>query len=101
RGALMALMDPYINAIHLALLQKTDQTQVKPIEREERTRVVKEGLEGLSRSEVADILADANAVGRIHRRIWHSPSEELSPVWIEHMRAFANMRSISPEVSKE
>ena len=91
-GLSEAVLDPYINAIHVSLLR---EKKLNPVYAEQfemlgvgsakiRGLVEKfltEGPEKIAREERLLIMADANAMEWLHEQIWLRPGATLAPWW--------------------
>ncbi|MFZ4396811.1 MAG: glucans biosynthesis glucosyltransferase MdoH [Kiritimatiellia bacterium] len=84
RGFMQVILDPLVNAVHVALLRqrggKTDH-EVGGYYRLLMERVLKEGPAALSRREQMALLLHPGVVADLHSRIWLLPDRELAPWW--------------------
>ena len=82
-GLLQALLDPYINALHVSLLRQ--RQRVTPESRDYldnlRKRLVKEGPDALSRRELSALMYDPDVMTRLHYDLWSASGEGISPWW--------------------
>ena len=78
-GFSRAVVDPYLNAIHVSLLdQPADaQTSVKALSE----ILVAEGPASLADKDLKAILQDGDTLLKLHRRIWASELLSLAPWW--------------------
>lgn len=89
-GLLQAVLDPYINAVHVCLLR---QRRSVPEESRERMQALREQLlaEGPARLTPAEkhlLLLDQESMIWLHRTLWASPSEALHSWWQLAMRQY-------------
>lgn len=84
RGFMQVILDPLVNAVHVALLRqrggKTDH-EVGGYYRLLMERVLKEGPAALSKREQMALLLHPGVVADLHSRIWLLPDRELAPWW--------------------
>jgi membrane glycosyltransferase len=99
-GLADAVLDPYVNAIHVSLLrekrQNPDYAQAlaelgvgKPEVRSLCEKLLAAGPEGLQRTEKLLILSDAEVLIWLHRQAWLRPSGTLARWWQEQIRQYA------------
>ena len=90
-GILQAVLDPYVNAVHLSLLRERGGLE-KPALLDRfgpmRERLLREGPNSLSRKEKLALLQDPQSLQEMHRELWSRPSTELAPWWREAMRQY-------------
>lgn len=90
-GLLQAVLDPYVNAVHLALLRERDQ---KPDANAElrfsplRQRLLREGPQALAAREKNALLLDADSMASLHRELWSSPADNLAEWWRAAIRSY-------------
>jgi membrane glycosyltransferase len=99
-GLAAAVLDPYVNAIHVTLLR---EKQMNPIYAEHLTRIgagsdaVRElgekllavGPEKLKASERLAVMADQRVMVWLHQQAWLRPEEKLAPWWKAMIREFS------------
>jgi membrane glycosyltransferase len=96
-GVAEAVLDPYVNAIHVSLLREKrlnpdyDQalTQLgvgKPEVRALAEKLLVEGPSALSGKEKLLVLADGDTMSWLHRQTWLRPSQHLAPWWQKAIR---------------
>ncbi len=87
-GFSRAVVDPYLNAIHVSLLDQPADAQ--PVMAKELSEIlVTEGPASLSEKDLKAILQDGETLLKLHRRIWASELLTLAPWWrrvITHYR---------------
>jgi membrane glycosyltransferase len=99
-GIAEAVLDPYVNAIHVSLLREKRLNPVyaetlaqlgvgRPEARSLSEKLLAEGADALKPREKLLVLSDADAVLWLHRQAWLRPSETLSPWWQMMIRHYA------------
>ena len=99
-GLADAVLDPYVNAIHVSLLRerRLNPEQAAELERlgigHPQAQVLGEklltqGPEGLKREERLLVLSDPDTMSWAHRQAWLRPSETLAPWWQGVVRQYA------------
>jgi membrane glycosyltransferase len=95
-GLMQAVLDPYINAMHVALLR-----QRRPSEEAVewfgllRRRLLREGPEEFTVKETMALLLDAESMMWLHRELWACPDGELAEWWRLAMRQY-NVLTATP-----
>jgi membrane glycosyltransferase len=99
-GLAMAVLDPYVNAVHVSLLR---EKQLNPVYAEhfkrlgtgtEAARALGEkllaaGPEKLQPAERVIVLADEAVMVWLHQQAWLRPEEKLAPWWKAMIREFS------------
>jgi len=82
-GILLAMLAPYANSVHTALLRRSRaRTQHKEEYLEAlSTRLLSGGPDALDRREMMALLWNADALAALHRRLWRAREDELHPWW--------------------
>jgi membrane glycosyltransferase len=98
-GLLQAVLDPYVNAVHLSLLR--DRERVEPaatLEKfaELRERLLREGPGVLSRAEKLSVLQHADSLALLHQELWSRPEADLSPWWRLAIRQYNVVSPVPP-----
>lgn len=95
-GLLQAVLDPYINAVHVAMLR-----QRRPSEESRdwfsllRHRLLFEGPGHLTTKETLALLLDAESMIWLHEELWKQPSSALAEWWRLAMRQY-NVLTATP-----
>lgn len=97
-GLVMAVTDPYINALHITLLH---EKQLNPTYAEElvrlrssarqqelAARLISHGPAALTRQEQLLVLSDPDLMNQLHKAVWLGSGRELAPVWQQTIRRF-------------
>lgn len=82
-GFLQAVLDPYVNAVHVSLLRSKDDPPAKSRERFQLLRgiLIDEGPQALTPHERLSLLLDPESMHALHYEIWSSPSSRLAEWW--------------------
>ncbi len=100
-GLMQAVLDPYVNAVHLALLRERDQAPVAAAEERFaplRERLLREGPGALTPRDKLALLLDADSMAVLHRDLWSLPAERLSDWWRTAIRAY-NVLAPAPQTA--
>jgi len=95
-GLLQAVLDPYVNAMHVALLR-----QRRPSEESRewfallRHRLLADGPDKLTAKEKMALLLDAESMISLHEELWRQPGPALAKWWRLAMRQY-NVLTASP-----
>ena len=95
-----AVLDPYVNAIHVSLLREKQMNPEyreallklgvgQPNVRELAEKLLGQGPEALTTPEKMLILSDAEVVPWLHRQAWIRPSKALAGWWQAAIRKYA------------
>lgn len=88
-GLLQAVLDPYVNAVHVAMLR-----QRRPSEESRdwfsllRHRLLSEGPSQLTQKEKLALLLDAESMIWLHEELWKQPGAALAEWWRLAMRQY-------------
>jgi membrane glycosyltransferase len=85
RGVIAAVVDPYVNGVHVSLLEHSD---LKEADEALAERCLTEGPAGLSKNELADLLYLAPAMLLMHRAVWLRPNEGIHNVWTQAVESY-------------
>jgi len=99
-GLAEAVLDPYVNAIHVSLLR---EKQLNPVYAEELARLgagseaaralgeklLAQGPDKLTAAERSLVMADAHTLVWLHQQAWLRPDELLAPWWKAMIREFS------------
>ncbi len=82
-GLLQAVLDPYVNAVHVSLLRGKDELPPASEERFVglREKLLAEGPAALSGGDRFALLLDADSMNALHDSLWSSPAARLAPWW--------------------
>jgi membrane glycosyltransferase len=95
-GLMQAVLDPYINAMHVALLrQRRTSDEVGEWFAQLRQRLLREGPAGFSTREKMALLLDPDSMIWLHRELWTRPSGALAEWWRLAIRQY-NVLTATP-----
>ena len=95
-GLLQAVLDPYINAMHVALLrQRRPGEEARGWFMQLRERLLRDGPDKLTAKEKMALLLDAESMIWLHEELWRQPSEALAEWWRLAMRQY-NVLTATP-----
>jgi membrane glycosyltransferase len=84
-GVVAAVVDPYVNGVHVSLLETGE---MNPVEEALAKRCLKEGPDALSKSDLAQLLYLAPAMLMMHRAVWLGLSDEVGAVWMRAVESY-------------
>ena len=85
RGIVAAIVDPYVNSVHVSLLEPSEWT---PAEEALAERCLALGPAGISKNEMSELLYLAPAMLMMHRAVWLRPVEGIHPVWTQAVDSY-------------
>ncbi len=85
RGIVAAVVDPYVNGVHVSLLEFAE---IKPADEALVERCLSEGPAGLSKNELSDLLYLGPAMLMMHRAVWLRPTEGMHSVWTQAVESY-------------
>lgn len=99
-GLARAVLDPYVNAIHVTLLREKQLNPVyaehfakigagTPAVQELGEKLLAAGPEKLNGSERLAVMADQRVMVWLHQQAWLRPEEKLAPWWRAMIREFS------------
>ena len=95
RGMVGAVVDPYVNGVHVSLLEHCELTPAEELLAE---RCLSEGPAGLSKNELSELLYLAPAMLMMHRAVWLRPAEGIHNVWTQAVESYRRRLDHSPSV---
>ncbi len=88
-GLLQAVLDPYVNALHVALLrQRKPSEEAREWFVQLRERLLREGPAKFATKEKMALLMDAESMIWLHRELWSCPAGSLAEWWRLAMRQY-------------
>lgn len=84
-GVFAAVVDPYVNGVHVSLLE---HCEMNPVEEALAKRCLKEGTEALSKSELSQLLYLTPAMLMMHRTVWLGLSDDVGPLWMRAVESY-------------
>jgi membrane glycosyltransferase len=95
-GLMQAVLDPYINAMHVALLrQRRPSAGAREWLATLQARLLREGPSRFTTKEKMALLLDSQSMIRLHRELWSLPSDALAEWWRLAMRQY-NVLAAAP-----
>jgi membrane glycosyltransferase len=95
-GMLQAVLDPYVNAVHVSLLrQRRPSEESRDYFAQLRTRLLREGPGAFTTKEKMALLLDAESMIWLHRELWRLPSHALAEWWRLAVRQY-NVLTAAP-----
>lgn len=89
-GLLLALLDPYVNALHISLLRQ--RASAPPRSRlyleAVRTRLIAQGPDTLTSREIKALLYNPDVMLRLHYDLWSASESSLAPWWALAIRQY-------------
>jgi len=95
-GLLQAVLDPYINAVHVSLLRhRKPSDESRDYFLQLRVRLLREGPSAFTTKEKMSLLLDAESMMWLHRELWRLPSQALAEWWRLAVRQY-NVLTAAP-----
>ena len=94
RGVIAAVVDPYVNGVHVSLLEHSAMTPAGELLAE---RCLSDGPGGLSKGEVSELLYLAPAMLMMHRAVWLRPAEGMHAVWTQAVESYRRRLDQAPD----
>ena len=95
-GILQAVLDPYVNAMHVALLRQRKQTtEAREWFTQLRERILRDGPARFTVKEKMALLMDAESMITLHRELWSCPADDLAEWRRLAMRQY-NVLTVAP-----
>ncbi|HVZ65280.1 MAG TPA: glucans biosynthesis glucosyltransferase MdoH [Lacunisphaera sp.] len=95
-GLLQAVLDPYVNAVHVSLLRQREGSHaVRTYFVRLRARLLAEGPLVLAHREKMALLLDADSMIWLHEQLWKEPADRLAAWWRLAMRQY-NVLTATP-----
>ncbi len=85
RGIIAAVVDPYVNGVHVSLL---DPAEISDAQRATAERCLAEGPGALSPQEWAELLYLGPAMLLMHRAVWLRPGEGIHATWTQAVDSY-------------
>jgi len=95
RGVVAAVVDPYVNGVHVSLLEHLEITAADEALAE---RCLSEGPGGLTKGELSELLYLAPAMLMMHRAVWLRPAEGIHSVWTQAVESYRRRLDQSPNL---
>jgi membrane glycosyltransferase len=85
RGVIGAVVDPYVNGVHVSLLEQSDLSASDEALAE---RCLALGPAGISKNELSELLYLAPAMLLMHRAVWLRPAEGMHSTWTRAVESY-------------
>ena len=85
RGIIAAVVDPYVNGVHVSLLEHSELQEAGKSLVE---RCLTHGPAGLTKNELSDLLYLAPAMLMLHRAVWLRSTEGIHSVWTRALQSY-------------
>jgi membrane glycosyltransferase len=92
-GILQAVLDPYVNAVHVSLLRAKDDPPAATEERFIllRAKLLREGPKALVPRDQMALLTDADSMHILHHEVWAAPAAHLAGWWQSALQHYARL----------
>ena len=92
-----ALLNPYVQAVHLSLVRQGSSTTETPVQSlaDLRERLIHEGPFAINAKEKVRLLWNGETVFWLHQELWGRPATRLHPIWNKLQADCRNCRLIS------
>jgi membrane glycosyltransferase len=95
-GLLQAVLDPYVNAVHVSLLrQRRPSEESRDYFLQLRVRLLRDGPAEFTTKEKMALLLDAESMIWLHRELWRVPAQSLAEWWRLAVRQY-NVLTTAP-----
>jgi len=84
-GVIAAVVDPYVNGVHVSLLEHSEMSDVAQSLAE---RCLTLGPTGISKNELSELLYLAPAMLMMHRAVWLRSVEGINSVWTNAVESY-------------
>jgi membrane glycosyltransferase len=84
-GVIAAVVDPYVNGVHVSLL---DQSELSPADEALAERCLALGPAGISKNELSELLYLSPAMLLMHRAVWLRSVEGIHSVWTQAVESY-------------
>ncbi len=83
-GVVAAMVDPYVNSVHVSLLDVTQEEH--PVSLVER--LLLEGPDALEKKELTTVMYSPAAMLAMHRSVWSLPFDQMHPSWCRAVESY-------------
>jgi membrane glycosyltransferase len=90
-GVIAAVVDPYVNGVHVSLLDASDPEEEH---QELAEMMLREGIGALKKEELANVLYHGPSVLAMHRAVWSRPFETLHASWRRAVESYRTRMEI-------
>jgi membrane glycosyltransferase len=85
RGVIAAVVDPYVNGVHVSLLE---QSELSTSDEALAERCLLLGPAGISKTELSELLYVAPAMLLMHRAVWLRPIDGIHSTWTHAVESY-------------
>jgi membrane glycosyltransferase len=85
RGAIAAVVDPYVNGVHVSLLE---HSELSPSDEALAERCLALGPSGISKNELSELLYLAPAMLLMHRAVWLRSVDGMHSIWTHAVESY-------------
>jgi len=85
QGIIAAVVDPYVNGVHVSLLEPARMSEP---ELDLAERCLSEGPHAMSVRDLTELLYLAPAMLHMHRSVWLRPAESIHPLWTHAVESY-------------
>jgi membrane glycosyltransferase len=83
-GVIAAIVDPYVNGVHVSLLEPSLENTESPLVE----RWLTSGPAELTKAEMTEVMYNSQSMLMMHRGVWSRPFEQLHPVWSRAVESY-------------
>lgn len=84
-GVVAAVVDPYVNGMHVSLLENVE---IRTHEEALAERCLIKGPDDLSKNELSELLYLGPAMLLMHRAVWLRSADSIHPVWTDAVQSY-------------
>ncbi|TAG08766.1 MAG: glucans biosynthesis glucosyltransferase MdoH [Verrucomicrobia bacterium] len=84
-GLIAAVVDPYVNGVHVSFLEQAELTDQ---DRALAEKCLVEGPSALAKNELSDLLYLGSAMLMMHRAVWLRPADAIHSVWTQALQSY-------------
>ena len=84
-GIIAAVVDPYVNGVHVSLLENAEMAHDQEALAE---RCLANGPGDLSKNELSELLYLGPAMLLMHRAVWLRPADSIHPIWTQAVQSY-------------
>ncbi len=85
RGVIAAVVDPYVNGVHVSLLEQSELTETDEALAE---KFLAEGPAGITKNEMSDLLYHSAAMLLMHRAVWLRSADAIHHTWNQAVESY-------------
>lgn len=93
KGVIAAVVDPYVNGVHVSLL---DTNELSTTTETLAERCLASGPHEITKSELTELLYLAPAMLHMHRAVWLRPADAIHPLWAQAVESYRRRSDPAP-----